>query len=92
MLRFPAFNQRTTPEIDGEVLRVGADVVQDERKNEAYYTVRIRIAEAELQRLGGLKLVAGMPVEAFLQTEPRTALSYLVKPMQDQIARAFRSR
>ena len=92
VLRFPAFNQRTTPEIDGEVLRVGADVVQDERKNESYYTVRIRIAEAELQRLGGLKLVAGMPVEAFLQTEPRTALSYLVKPIQDQIVRAFRSR
>jgi HlyD family secretion protein len=92
VLRFPAFNQRTTPEIDAEVIRIGADVTQDDRKNESYYTVRIRMAEAELQRLDGQKLVAGMPVEAFLQTEPRTALSYLVKPMQDQIARAFRGR
>jgi HlyD family secretion protein len=92
VLRFPAFNQRTTPEIEAEVVRIGADVTQDDRKNESYYTVRIRLAEAELQRLDGQKLVAGMPVEAFLQTEPRTALSYLVKPMQDQIARAFRGR
>jgi HlyD family secretion protein len=91
-LRFPAFNQRTTPELSGEVIRIGADVTQDERKNESYYTVRIKIPEAELQRLEGLKFVAGMPVEAFLQTEPRTMLSYLVKPMHDQIARAFRGR
>ncbi len=91
-LRFPAFNQRITPELTGEVVRIGADVTQDERKNESYYTVRIRVSEEELQRLGGQKLLAGMPVEAFLQTEPRTALSYLVKPMHDQIARAFRGR
>jgi HlyD family secretion protein len=92
VLRFPAFNQRTTPELNGEVVRIGADVTQDDRKNETYYTVRIRVPEEEIQRLGGQKLLAGMPVEVFLQTEPRTAMSYLVKPMQDQIARAFRGR
>lgn len=92
VLRFPAFNQRTTPELSGEVVRIGADVTQDERKNESYYTVRIRIPDDELRRLDGLKLLAGMPVEVFLQTEPRTAMSYLVKPMQDQITRAFRGR
>jgi HlyD family secretion protein len=92
VLRFPAFNQRTTPELSGEVVRIGADVTQDDRKNESYYTVRIRVPDDELQRLGGQKLLAGMPVEVFLQTEPRTALSYLVKPMQDQITRAFRGR
>lgn len=92
VLRFPAFNQRTTPELEGEVIRIGADVTQDERKGETYYTVRIRVPDEELQRLGGLKLLAGMPVEVFLHTEPRTALSYLVKPMQDQIMRAFRGR
>jgi HlyD family secretion protein len=92
VLRFPAFNQRTTPELTGEVVRIGADVTQDERKNESYYTVRIRVPDEELQRLEGQRLLAGMPVEAFLQTEPRTAMSYLVKPMQDQIARAFKGR
>lgn len=92
VIRFPAFNQRTTPELNGEVVRIAADVTQDDKKNESYYSVRIRVFDTELQRLDGQKLLAGMPVEAFLQTEPRTAMSYLIKPMQDQIARAFRGR
>ena len=91
-LRFVAFNQRTTPELNGEVIRIGADVTQEEKKNEAYYSVRIRISDSELARFEGLKLVAGMPVEAFIQTAPRTVVSYLVKPMQDQIMKAFRER
>ena len=45
------------------------------------------------QRLAqGSKLVAGMPVEAFIQTSPRTVMSYLVKPMRDQITKAFKGR
>ena len=91
-LRFPAFNQRTTPELSGEVAHIGADVTQEERRNETFYSVRIRISRAELARLDGLRLVAGMPVEVFIRTTPRTAMSYLMKPMQDQIARAFRER
>ncbi|TAJ37334.1 MAG: HlyD family type I secretion periplasmic adaptor subunit [Reyranella sp.] len=92
VVRFPAFNQRTTPELDGEIVRIGADVTQEEKKNESYYSVRILVPDSELARLQGLRLVAGMPVEVFMQTEPRTVLSYLVKPMQDQIAKAFRGR
>ncbi len=92
VVRFTAFNQRTTPELNGEIARIGADVTQEEKKGESYYAVRIRIADDELARLDGLKLVAGMPVEAFIQTTPRTAVSYLVKPLGDQIARAFKGR
>lgn len=92
VVRFPAFNQRTTPELDGEIVRIGADVTQEEKKNESYYSVRILVPDSELARLDGLRLVAGMPVEVFMQTAPRTVLSYLVKPMQDQIAKAFRGR
>jgi HlyD family secretion protein len=92
VLRFTAFNQRTTPELNGEVVRIGADVTQEEKKGESYYAVRIRIADDELARLDGLKLVAGMPVEAFIQTTPRTVMSYVVKPMHDQITRAFKGR
>ena len=92
VLHFAAFNQRTTPELNGEVVRIGADVTQDERSGESYYSVRIRVLDGELARLEGLQLVAGMPVEAFLQTTPRTVASFLVKPLTDQIARAFRGR
>jgi HlyD family secretion protein len=90
VLRFSTFNQRTTPELNGMVIRVSADLTTDKQTGVSYYTVRISIPEAEVARLGGLKLLPGMPLEAFIQTGDRTVLSYLMKPMTDQIARSFR--
>ncbi len=90
MARFSAFNQRTTPELNGEVSRISADLTQDQKTGAAYYTIRISMPESEIARLGGLRLVPGMPVEAFIRTDDRTVLSYLVKPLSDQLVRAFR--
>jgi membrane fusion protein, type I secretion system len=92
VLRFTAFNQRTTQELNGEVIRVSADVTEDQKNNTRYYTVRISVPQNEVERLGGLKLVPGMPVEAFIQTSARTVLSYLVRPLHDQLVRAFREK
>lgn len=92
VLRFPAFNTRTTPEIDGEVVRVSADVTQDVKSSQSYYTARIRIREDQKERLAGLRLVPGMPVESFTQIGERSVLSYLTKPLTDQIAKAWRER
>lgn len=91
-LRFSAFNQRTTPEINGVVSRVSADVTIEQRTGVTYYTARIAITPDELARLGEVRLVPGMPVEAFIKTADRTVGSYLVKPLFDQVARAFRER
>ncbi len=92
MLRFPAFNTRTTPELAGHVSRVSADVTQDQKTGAAYYTARIKLSAGEAERLGGLRLVPGMPVEAYMQIGDRSVLSYLVKPLTDQIAKAWRER
>jgi membrane fusion protein, type I secretion system len=92
VLRFSSFSVGTTPEINGEVSRVSADTSQDQRTGALYYTVRITVTPEELRRLGSVKLVPGMPVEAFIQTGERTVLSYLVKPLSDQVMRAFRGR
>ncbi len=89
-LRFSAFNQRYTPEINGEVTRIAADVSQDPQSGLGYYLVRASVPEAERARLGELALVPGMPVEVFIETDRRTVLSYFVKPLSDQIAKAFR--
>lgn len=91
-LRFSAFSQRTTPEINGIVSRVSADVTTEQRTGISYYTARIAIGPDELARLGDVKLVPGMPVEAFVKTADRTVASYLTKPLFDQVARAFRER
>jgi membrane fusion protein, type I secretion system len=92
VLRFSSFSVGTTPELNGEVSRVSADTTQDQRTGALYYTVRITVTPDELGRLGQVKLVPGMPVEAFIQTGERTVLSYLVKPLSDQVMRAFRGR
>jgi HlyD family secretion protein len=91
-LRFPAFNQRTTPEIDAIVRTVSADVVQDQKTGTSHYVTRIRMPSAEIGRLEGLPLVPGMPVDAYIRTGDRSVLSFLIKPFKDQIAKAFRER
>lgn len=91
-LRFSALNQRTTPEIEGEVSRVSPDLTVDQRTGQDYYTLRVAILDGELERLGGAKVGPGMPVEVFVRTQQRTVLSYFAKPLADQIARAFRER
>ncbi|MDO9425230.1 MAG: HlyD family type I secretion periplasmic adaptor subunit [Methylobacterium sp.] len=92
ILRFAAFNQRTTPEIDGVVARVSADVSTDPKTGLSHYTARIRLPPDQAARLGSLRLVPGMPVEAYMQLGDRSVLSYLTKPLTDQIAKAWRER
>jgi membrane fusion protein, type I secretion system len=92
LIRLAAFNQRTTPEIKGFIRSVSADLTQDQRTGDSYYTVRVAIPEAELKRLENHKLVPGMPAEVHIRTQDRTALSYLLKPLQDQFAKAFKER
>ena len=92
LLRLSAFNQRTTPELNGVVTRVSPDVTTEQRTGQSYYTIRVSMPPAEIARLGDNKLIPGMPVEAFVQTGDRTMLSYLLKPLNDQLMRSFRER
>jgi HlyD family secretion protein len=92
LLRFTAFNAATTPQIDGEVSVISADITVDQRTGQSYYTIRISIPPEQLARLGDVRLVPGMPVECFIQTGERTVISYLLKPLRDQLMRTFRER
>ena len=90
VLLFSAFSAQTTPEINGVVEHVSAEAATDERTGAQFYRVRIGVPDHELRRLGGLTLVPGMPVEAHIQTNQRSLLSYILKPLRDQLNRAFR--
>jgi HlyD family secretion protein len=92
VLRFSAFNMRTTPELNGNVVRISADITTDQRTGQSYYLVRIAMTADQIGRLGDVKLSPGMPVEAFIQTGDRTMISYLVKPLRDQLMRSFREK
>jgi HlyD family secretion protein len=89
-VRLSAFNQQTTPELNGEVGRISADVSEDQKSGLRHYTVRITVPDSEVARLRGLRLLPGMPAEVFIQTSLRTVMSFLVRPLWDQIGRAFR--
>ena len=92
LLRLSAFNQRTTPELNGTVSRISPDTTTDQRTGQSYYTIRVSLPPEEVAKLGDVKLIPGMPVEAFVQTGERTMISYLAKPFSDQLMRAFREK
>jgi HlyD family secretion protein len=91
-VRLSAFDQRTTPELAGTVEVVSADVTRDAQSGATFYSLRIALSADEPHRIGSLQLHPGMPAEVFLETGSRTMLSYLFKPLADQMRRMFRER
>ena len=90
-LRFSSLDQRQTPELFGRVVQISADAFEDQNSRVRYYRAEIVLNEGEIDRLPeGAALIPGMPVEAFIRTEDRTPLAYLVKPFTDYFAKAFR--
>jgi membrane fusion protein, type I secretion system len=92
VVRFAAFNQRTTPELHGEVTGISADLSRDATTGEEYFLARIILSDQELARLGKGKIIPGMPADVQIRTDDRTALSFLVKPLRDQLQKAFREQ
>jgi len=88
-VRFSAFNVRTTPQLKGLVSYVSADTSHDQQTNAPYFTVRVTLPHDERRRLADQQLVPGMPAEVFMQTGSRTMVSYLFKPIAEQMRRAF---
>ncbi|MBL0936420.1 MAG: HlyD family type I secretion periplasmic adaptor subunit [Rhizobiaceae bacterium] len=91
-LRFSAFNQRTTPELTARVQQISPATTRDPATGDIYYLADIELDPGELAKLDGKHLIPGMPVETFVETQPRTALSYLAKPITDQFQRALKER
>ena len=91
-LRFPAFNQRVTPELIGHITHIAPATSIDHATGQSYYQGRVTIDAGEIAKLGASTLRPGMPVEVFVSTDDRTVASYLLKPITDRFAHAFRER
>ncbi len=89
-VRFTAFNQRTTPELTGQIIRIASDQSGGEDGTAPFYSVRIKLPAEELKRLGDVEIKPGMPAEVLMTGQARTVISYLTKPIADQVHRAFR--
>ncbi len=89
-IRLTAFNRNTTPELYGKVSMVSPASARDPGNGLEHYYAQVQLNAA--QDLGEMKLVPGMPAEVYVSTQERTALSFLMKPLTDQMNRAFRER
>ncbi|MCG5526251.1 HlyD family type I secretion periplasmic adaptor subunit [Ectothiorhodospira haloalkaliphila] len=88
-VRFTAFSFRTTPVVEGEVIFVSADSLEDSQTGESYFLSRIVVGEEEMRQLGAVSLRPGMPADVMIKTGERTPMAYLMKPLTDALARAF---
>jgi len=91
-LKLHAFNPRTTPELNGSVTYVSADAVLDPRTELSYFTVKLDVPKAELERLGEQKVQPGMQADIFIRTGERTFFGYLLQPLVDSFRKAWLER
>ena len=89
-LKLSAFRSQELPLLDGKVIYISADRQTDPQSG-AYFLARVEFDRAALERhAGGAVLNAGMPVEAYLIGERRTALDYVARPLRDSLRRSLR--
>ncbi|MGX5735245.1 HlyD family type I secretion periplasmic adaptor subunit [Bosea thiooxidans] len=94
-VRLTALNQRTTPMVTGRVIYISADALPDE-KQRAYpgvpdlYVVRAKLDAKSLAAVHDFQPTPGMPADVYIQTTERTFFEYLLQPLKDSMARAFR--
>ena len=92
-LRFSAFDQRRTPELMGTVTLVSADIFLDDSTQVSYYQAQVQLNECKAEKLPeDMVLIPGMPVEAFVRTADRSPMDYLLKPLAEYFAKAFREQ
>jgi protease secretion system membrane fusion protein len=95
-LRFSAFNTSTTPIVDGRVLNVGVDRLKSVPGQEPkpgqddFYLAQVETTEEGAKKIADLKVQTGMPVDVIVKTGERTFMSYLLKPLTDKFALAFK--
>jgi len=88
---FSGFNRQTTPDISGKLIFVSPDLTSDQRTGQSYYRIKVRLDAGALARAPQIALKAGMPAETFVETGDRSILSFLIKPLLDQLRYSMRS-
>ncbi len=89
-IRFPAFDAGTTPVCQGSVQRISADLIKDQERQLSYFSARIKVENRVACLTDAKVLKPGMPAEIHIRTDERSVWSYLLKPLTDQMSRAFR--
>jgi HlyD family type I secretion membrane fusion protein len=88
-IRFSALPYRTTPMVSGKVSYISPDVLADQ-DGHSFYQVHITPDPESLSNAKITSLDPGMAAEVYIQTQSRTALQYIMRPISDSLLRAFR--
>jgi HlyD family secretion protein len=81
------------PIVKGRLKQVSADRFTDQQTGRAYFTAQVEVPPEELKRLasdGKRQLRAGLSAEIMVPTRKRTALEYLLEPLNQTLWRSFR--
>jgi HlyD family secretion protein len=88
---FSGFNRQTTPDIPGKLIFVSPDLSSDQRTGQSFYRIKVRLDADAMAQAPQIALKAGMPAEIFVQTGSRSILSFLLKPLFDQVRYSMRT-
>jgi HlyD family secretion protein len=85
-LRFSGMHDRNMPILMGQITRISADAMNDQKSGASYYTAELKVGPSEMQKLRDVRgpnfvLPAGAPVEAIIPVRKRTALQYAFEPL-----------
>lgn len=89
-VRLTAYKQRITPMVEGKVIYLSADRLNDKATGEPYYRTHVSITPEALKTAGNLELQAGMPAEIYIKTAERSVLDYWLEPLTAYLRRAWR--
>lgn len=95
-VRITAFGGRDLPLVHGEVKQVSADRFTDERTGRPYFLIQVAVPQTEIDKLtqagSGRRLRVGLPAEIIVPTRKRTALQYLIEPLNQTLWRSLREQ
>lgn len=95
-VRFTAFGGRAMPIVHGQVQQVSADRFTDERTGRPYFLIQVAVPPEEVEKLlrsgSNRRLRAGLSAEVVVPTRKRTALQYLLEPLNQTLWRSLREQ
>ncbi len=89
-VRFSSFTGDGVPTIFGRVEWISADIVIDEVAREEAFLSKIVVVEDSVPERIAEALSPGMPGDVIIATGERTALDYLIQPLENRLIKAMR--